>query len=231
MLSVCLCSHVIIIIFILHIQNARVLFRQRAAVALGCRGHRLLPAASANQGAGLHGQGTVQRALELGLSRDADQSSTKVKSNHPTTSPHPLRRGRGTHCLFASVPGISYISQNPFQVTLGRRRHFGSTFEQTNESALIFRVLTPKPDVQAITAPKLSHMWPGRLSQAETKIHRHLWRGGGSETHLSWENKVLIFFSMGLNLSVKFANTVKRSPTVAFSCSRHARSNKITGQD
>lgn len=76
---ICLCvwllfSHfLLLLLFILHIQDARVLFWHRTATlsaavcARQCRRHCVLSAASAQQGPGLRGDGAVQWALQLGL--------------------------------------------------------------------------------------------------------------------------------------------------------------------
>lgn len=138
------CRHAhIFLLFILHVQNARVLFRQGTAAlsaALRYR-RRLLPAAPANQSSGLEGDGAVQRALQLSLNRNTQQKVTRVKLHSQNPAPSFLYPGTGRPALFLSIPVISYISQKAFQVAQRRSgRLFGSTSEQSEGGSLILKV-------------------------------------------------------------------------------------------
>lgn len=110
-MCVCVFSHFIILLFILHIQDAGVLFRHRTAAlsaAVRTRPHRrrLLPASSANQSPGLRGDGAVQWALQLGLKR-------RNKGQTQTLAAGPFSPLTCFVCFYSRF--FSYISQNAFQ--------------------------------------------------------------------------------------------------------------------
>lgn len=99
-------SHFIVLLFVLHIQDARVLFWHRTATlstAVHPCSRRLPSAASSNQGSGLHGDRAVQRTLQLGLKHIIEIHTQKAIQVNSTT---------GTDFLFIFFEGGYLLSLN-----------------------------------------------------------------------------------------------------------------------